>query len=198
MKTLFVFILSLSALCSISSFAGDGGLAGENEPKLSQLTGVYRGFAPTDESALMIGEIEVTISKDKIAIRMATGLEIQTGELALDGFEPMTRAEIERLYSPESPYPGRSFGFKDPSGYPQLVFLQNPSVDQNVPGKTEYGVIVKTGGMQDLLGPTILLTPAQLEIVSCEQFLGSIEFLATGNSGVIPRLRTGGRAPQGM
>jgi|GEM_PF-1722398 len=196
MKSLFVFILSLSALCSLSSFAGDGGLASDSEPKLSEHTGVYRGFGPTDDSALKIGEIEMTISNDKVSVRMATGSEIQSIELPVDDFRPMTRAEVESFYPTSTEFTARSFGFKDVSGYPQFLFLRNPSVDQALPARSEFGLVVKTGSMLDALGPTVLLAPSQLEKVSCEQYLGSIEFGITGQNGVIPRLDTEGRTPK--
>lgn len=198
MNLLAVFIIGMSISATWPALAGDGGLAGDDQPRLENLTGVYRGHAPTDESALATGEIEATITNDKIQIRMATGLRIEEGEVPLAGFVPMTREEIEGFYRPGSGFLQRSFGFRGPSGYPQLVFLRNPSVNWFFPGRSEYGLIVKTGGMQDMLGPTVLLTPKQLEKVSCERYLRSYEFWAGGSwsGGLIPRLDTDGRAPR--
>ena len=39
--------------------------------------GIYLGFSPTDESDVIMGEIEITIRGADIKIRMATGLRIR-------------------------------------------------------------------------------------------------------------------------
>lgn len=191
-----IFVFALSLFPSFA-FAGDGGLAGD-KPTLRDFSGVYRGYAPTDESALGVGEIEIAVSSETISVRMATGLTILSEQVSTADFELMSAAEVEAEFVQRSPYAKRTLGFKGPTGSPKLLFLLNPSTNIFLPGRSEFGLIVITGGMADLLGNTALLSPAQQRKLSCERYLRAFEFWTAGSwrGGLIPRLRTGGRAPQ--
>ena len=63
-------------------------------------------------------------------------------------------------------------------------FLQHPSDE-------EFGLLFRTGGMEDLFGPTVLFAPAQVERGVFEKALSALE---KDNTGVIPRLRNNGKA----
>lgn len=167
-------------------------------PLIGDFAGIYRGLSPTDESALVAGEIEVTVTEKLLKINMATGITVLAEEIPLDGFVQMTDSEVSAFYKEGTDFPRRSVGFKGPSGYPQLLFLQNPSTNRFLPARSEYGLIIKTGGMSDMLGPTVLLAPGQLEKISCESFLRSFEFWRAGSwrGGLIPRLNNNGLAPR--
>lgn len=52
-------------------------------PKVLE-TGVYKGFGPTDESVVAMGEVQIDVVTDRIAtIRYATGLEVQESHIDL-------------------------------------------------------------------------------------------------------------------
>lgn len=155
---------------------------------MNQFMGVYRGFAPTDESAVALGEIEATITEETIVVRMATGLKIEEERLSRSEFVPMTPVEVAAEYQDSDA--GRAIalntvGFRGDAGYPKLLFSQNPDGPE---------LVVRTGGMGEMLGPTVLFSPTQVArglfdgaIVAIEKEMGRP---------VIPRLEHGGKVRQ--
>ena len=51
-------------------------LNGEVQSPLAGLEGIYVGFSPTDESAVGMGEMQLTITPFSCEIKMATGLKL--------------------------------------------------------------------------------------------------------------------------
>ena len=150
--------------------------------------GTYLGFSPTDESDVGYGEIEITIKEGKIAVRHATGLGVHAEKMSMNDFEPMSAAEVAEHYE-EGPYAARTVGFKQKdSEYPQFFFLQNPQ-DQD----DEIALIVDTGGMAEMLGPTFLFNQEQVSRGVFEKTLSALEDEA-GKKGIVPRLKNGGKA----
>jgi len=159
----------------------------EQKESLKSFEGIYLGFSPTDESDVIMGEIEITIKGADIKIRMATGLMIQTEKMGVADFVQMTAQEVKEIFKDGSEYPARTVGFKarEKSGFPKLLFLKNSA-------ENEFGLIVRTGGMGEMLGPTLLYSPSQVARGDYEKTVQGIEQKA--GKGVLPRLRNGGKA----
>jgi len=160
------------------------------EGTLKELMGVYRGFSPTDESALCIGEIELVVGEDTIKIRMATGLKIEEKEIKTDDFS-LAAKEVIALMFAEGIDLSKVSVFEctaSSTGYPKLIFMND--VDAGM------SLRLDTGGMGEMLGPTILFGPKQLEKGLFEESLSRIEKAAELGVGVIPRLRNKGRAEE--
>lgn len=147
--------------------------------------GIYLGFSPTDESAVGFGEMEITISEKDVEVRMATGLKIQEEKISVADFVPMTEQEVKEVFKDGSEYPMRTVGFKTEEGFPRLLFVNDPA-------ENECGLIVRTGGMGEILGPTVLWSPFQVARGDYEKAVQSIE--QTAGKDVLPRLRNGGKA----
>src|SRR4051812_29316582 len=96
----------------------------ENTESLAAYAGTYLGFAPTDESAVVLGEIELIITSEKVAVKMATGLQIETNALNVSEFVPMTRAEVEAQFKADSTSAAKMVGFTTRTGHPKMLFLK--------------------------------------------------------------------------
>jgi hypothetical protein len=151
---------------------------------MKEFYGTYRGFSPTDESNICIGELEVTLSDEGLRARFATGLYVQD-EFNATHFSPMSPEEIEGEYKQGSPYVERTLGFRAKDGLPKLLFLQDPQ-------DNEYGLVMRVGEMREILGPTLLFSPAQVSSGAFDRFLKGIEEYA--GRGVFPRLANDGKA----
>lgn len=146
------------------------------------LEGTYKGFTPTDESAVMLGEIEVVIDDNWLLSHVATGLGIEEERVSVDLFERLsTRAIREMEINP------RRFRIIE---YPEgstFIFSRKDS-------KKNAGVSVISGGITQLFGPWPLYTPVQVERGMFDQALDAIES-DFGRVGIIPRLNNNGKAP---
>lgn len=160
-------------------------------PSLKDLMGTYIGLAPTDESALVLGEIEITIDEKTVKIRMATGLTVQEEEVAADQLEAMTHEEAISLYEDGAPenHVARTVGFKPKGGVNGVGFFF--TLD---PAEGEFGLIVR-GGLADLLGPTVLFAPSHVAAGLHEKAFAEME-KAAGMIGALPRLSNAGKAPK--
>lgn len=155
------------------------------QSSLSAHEGMYLGFSPTDESAVVMGEIEMIIARDAISIRMATGLKIQAESMKADDFVPMTEQEIAAEYNPGSDAPAQLVGFRTNHGNPKLLLMKDKSAEGP-------GLIVRTGGMGEMLGPTLLFNPVQVARGDFDKAVAELEQHA--GKGVLPRIRNSGRA----
>ncbi len=153
---------------------------------MKDFLGKYVGFAPTDESDVRMGEIEAVISDEKIAIRMATGLAIEQEELPTSIFQSMSTHQILGEFNPGTGPHEDVVGFIANEGHPILLFLPDET-----PGK--FQLVVRTSGMGEILGPTILFGTDQEE--KFEEAIKAIE-TSFGKSGVVPRLLNDGKAEQ--
>lgn len=151
---------------------------------MKEFYGTYRGFSPTDESAIGIGELEVTLSDEGLRGRFATGHYVQD-ELITTHFSPMSLEEIEAEYKQGSPYVERTLGFRAKDGLPRLLFLRDPQDD-------EYCLVMRVGQMSEILGPTLLFSPTQIASGAFDRFLRGLEEHV--GKGKFPRLENGGKA----
>ena len=152
--------------------------------ELSELYGTYRGFSPTDESPIAMGELELSLSHDLVEARMATGLKIESDSFPTQMLSPMSKAEIYSEFLDGSSVAKRTVGFSvDGIRY---LFVPNAKDD-------ELGLIIR-GGLGDFLGPTILFSPAQIERGLYDKTVEEIEKGFGGKC--IPTLALDGRLPE--
>lgn len=88
--------------------------------------GIYRGFGPTDESAMMLGEVELVIKGNVAHVRMATGHQVEEGEMDLIDKEFKMEGEDIFLYTGGmtdmiSPLILRRYGVDTLSDFEKLV-----------------------------------------------------------------------------
>lgn len=157
---------------------------------MQDFKGVYLGFAPTDESAVVSGEMEVTIDDERIISRHATGLRIQEEEILVSEFEPMTPEEVRDQYNEGeegAECSSGAAGFKNKSEYyPLFLFTKDPQ-------EGDLGLLIRMGGMiEEVFGPIILFSPTQVARGEYEKAIEAIEVDA--GRGVLPRLRNEGKA----
>ena len=148
---------------------------------MTGLEGTYLGFSPTDESAVMLGELEVKIDDRSLVSRMATGLEIRVESVPLTDFRQLLSDEIASMLQGgiEQAVRYRVYHIGD------AKFLFLPDASDEEPG------LLITGGLADLLGPTFLYNPGQVERGLFERAVATIEG-EFGRVGVIPRLNNRG------
>ena len=118
-----------------------------------ELHGTYRGFAPTDESPIAMGELEVVIDSSGIRIRHATGLMINSDEIPSKIIRPLTRDEVAPQFIAGSKAPDQVLGFKVGEEGVTLLFM--PITEES----EELGLVVRGNEMADFLGPTIAFGP---------------------------------------
>ena len=129
--------------------------------KLQDLRGLYRGFGPTDESAVGVGEVEISINETEVNFRIATGLEIQKDTFEISDFVLAENGETEELVksleearaqTPESKDEelGLKGYFKHKSGIPMMIFLETSS------GTQKIMILRVVLGMGEILGRIIL------------------------------------------
>lgn len=149
--------------------------------------GLYRGFAPTDESAVAMGEITMDIDIDTVDIRHASGRRIDEMSLRTSEFVPMTEKEIAAEFRPGSVAVTASVGFRlDNGGALKILFL--PVTD-----RSRASTVLRTGGMGEYLGPTVFFTPDQVASGAFDQ---AVDFLDSKfPRKVVPRLAFGGKPP---
>ncbi len=158
----------------------------EEKSVLDGLEGVYVGFSPTDESGIATGEFELTIEKDTIKMRMATGLEIQEDEVSIAdlGLTVMSHGEVAGLLENPSAVSPSMKGFKVGEDPWLLVWTD----EDDAPA-----VRLLMGEMAETLGPTLLFSPKQVERGLWGNAVKSIE-QEFGERGILPRLSNQGKA----
>ena len=129
-----------------------------------------------------MGELEITIGKEDVRYRMATGLCIQE-EQAPAEFMPLPREQVESHFIPGAKYAKKAIGY-DLNGMHYLFFPKAGLID--------FSLIVRGNEMADFLGPTMLYSPRQLKGGA---WLGAMALLAlTGRLNRLPRLKYDGHA----
>jgi hypothetical protein len=158
-----------------------GEILPSEEHALKDFEGTYVGFGPSDESAVGMGELSITIDGRSITSRYATGLEVQTDVASV-------QEAVEALPEEITPDYIDTFGpdgvrvFK--VGHLQYIFLTKSS-------SPEEPALLRQGSMGDILGPTVLFSPEQVEQGVHEKAFKIIE-MGLGKEGDLPRLETGG------
>lgn len=150
-------------------------LTGQRNP-LKPFYGVYRGFSPTDESPIGMGELEISISRFLVHVAHATGLTIQRETISTRHFRPMTQAELSSLYPADS-LPDKMTGFSVRGM--RYFFVE------------DAGLMISGNELADLLGPTLLFGPKQ--ILKGEYELAVKELEVMHGKNCFPTLKAKGR-----
>lgn len=150
--------------------------------------GTYHGFSPTDESAVAMGEMEMTLKDGKAFIRFATGHEIHEENFSLDGYVSISKAEFDAMSETGSAdSEGFLYGFKRPVGNsPVFIFASNEK------GGECNQLLLMLGDLHDLLGPTILFSPEAIAHGDYDEEIRKVEQMYW--PGVVPSLKNGGKA----
>lgn len=153
------------------------------ENPLAAHCGTYHGLSPTDESAIAMGEAKIVITDDSLVLTHATGCEIRTDALPTDRFVPMTPEEVLALYKEGSVVVKGVVGFKGKEhGYPILLFFNE--------SRSKQGMLMWTGGMGDILGPTMMSGPSLLSRLGFGIGTWLLDFRTKGG---FPRFRYNGK-----
>jgi hypothetical protein len=153
------------------------------EHVLKDFEGTYIGISPTDESDVGMGEFAVVIDGQGVRSRMATGLEIQEDHFGFEGVRELSEAEVVALFEDGADVPEtRAFEADN------LTFMFITDEDPAAP------ILWITGSMGDLLGPTVLFSPTQIEQGAHEAAFRQIEE-GYEMPGALPRLNNNGLAP---
>lgn len=154
-----------------------------------KLNGTYRGFSPTDESGVGLGELEVVIDDDTISYRLATGREIMRDEVSRSLLRQMTADEVAGLFKEGADITGATAYMLGDAGAIFLFLAEKP----DVPADVIRVVLLRFAGeeVDAVFGPCHLFTPDQVVAGHFDRYLVDIE-AAQGDPGVIPRLANGG------
>jgi hypothetical protein len=156
---------------------------------MEKFFGKYRGFSPSDESSVGMGEIEMTIGSESVVIRMATGLKIHEETIAISEFQVVEPEETFKNLtgkgSLDSVFVKNIAGeLRHKSEVPTLIFVRE------LEGGIDYVLIA--GTMGDLLGPTFLFSQVQIEKGSFDRVLAELE--ENYGKDQFPRLSNNGKA----
>jgi hypothetical protein len=158
-------------------------------PGIEMFFGKYLGFSPTDESSIGMGEMEMVIGQEKIAIRMATGLKIHVESMDISEFEVVSPEDVlKEFLEKDSECPVKLENIvgelKHKRGAPVLIFLRE--LEDTIDG------IMMTGTMADMLGPTYLLSQSQVDKGVFDEFVAKLEDNYGKNQ--FPRISKDGKA----
>lgn len=152
------------------------------------LNGIYRGFSPTDESGVGLGELEITFETDVVKRRFATGLEIWSDEIPRSFLRELSTEELALQFMEDAELSGVN-GYTLTEDGP--IFILLPEVPDHPEACT---IIVRRpfgDDMSDMLGPTFLFNPDQVAGGHFQVAWDQIEALQE-DVGVIPRLSNNG------
>lgn len=155
----------------------------------TELHGTYRGFAPTDESPIAAGELEINITKNTITVRHATGLKLMTEALPTIALIQLPKEEVATVYQNGSPYNDRSIGFW--SGIDTVKWLFLPDAGRTSDGEPELALLIRGNETADLLGITFGLSPRQVSDGLWQEILNKLK-----DSGLFfPMIEHNGKMP---
>lgn len=162
---------------------------------LQDFAGTYLGVAPSDESALAYGEVEITIDEMGVTARYATGIGIEeffTPSIQIEEtdpaiMEPSIRDEAEKAEALKRGIDldgTRTFKV----GSLEFIFAHLTGPEVTLP------TLMLQGTATDDMAPTTLLSPAQIEAGMHEEFIAFMVERAHGKPGDMPRLANDGYA----
>jgi hypothetical protein len=153
-----------------------------------ELNGTYRGFSPTDESGVCLGELEVVVSDETVDFRFATGLTIESESMPRALFRRLATEDIAGLYKEGTDIKG-IVGYR--VGEDGAIFLISKAHD--TPEAPQVLVLNFISEEIDVIfGYTYLYTPDQVKAGHFDRAVVTIE-TEQGDPGVLPRLENGGR-----
>jgi hypothetical protein len=123
---------------------------------ISKYFGVYRGFIPSDDSRAGVAELEITISAVGIDSRVANSSGAHVSSVEAASVRPATREEISASFRAGADDLIRATeGLKVADRFTILFFA-------NVPAH-QFSATIIGNQMVDVLGPTLLYSPKQVE-----------------------------------
>lgn len=149
---------------------------------MEDLQGTYRGFTPTDESAVGVGEMQIIINTQRLSMLIATGLKVQEDHMDLSDVHELRPSEIAAEFNDGADIDGvRGFRLGD-TGV-RLLFLRPPEPP---------GLIVRGLFGEEAFGHSMLLTPQQIEDGLFDETIREVEEAYGKN--LIPLIAHGGIA----
>jgi hypothetical protein len=182
-RTLIVLALPLlaasaSAQFELHQFRADALVEKAKAQGIAAFAGTYRGFTPSDASPVRVGEIELEVTEKDLFVRIATGDRVLKDMVSTKGTRVMSREEIAAIYSEPGSFRDRTVGFETSGGI-KLYFLRDAQKD-------EFALIVR-GMLGDVLGPTLLISPAQIARGELSDFFDHV------GGDRLPRVSNGGK-----
>lgn len=155
---------------------------------MEQYYGTYRGFMPSDESAIGLSEFKLEVSADEYTLTHATGLqnEVRTYPCTL---REMTLEEIDEDLDTSDDQVTDFKGFWLGNGRFRVVLA---TVKGNV-----AGLFLGLGLAEEFYGPSALFAPCENLDELIEEAVRDIETLV-GKPGAIPRIANDGLAPNSL
>lgn len=153
------------------------------------LNGTYRGFSPTDESGVVLGELEVTITDDTVSFRFATGLKVESDEAPRSELTEMSDDEIAMFLNPVADLTAITV-YKLGEDGPVFLFLQK-CLDDAPEAPAVMVLRFVSDEVDEIFGPSCLFTPTQVAAGHFDRAVAEIE-AEQNDPGVIPRLVNNG------
>lgn len=177
-------------------------LASDLKGQLRPFFDTYRGFAPTDESAVGRGEMELVLNENGLKIRVATGLKIEEMQMPWDEFEGSLS---EAVFGPENVLTADTSYFENAASFSlgnhgyifsllktgqklssHYLKLLEPFGISTLPALTFIN-----GEISAIFGPTFLYSSAQ---VAAGDFAAHMKNLDPESRNLIPSLSNQGKA----
>jgi hypothetical protein len=151
--------------------------------------GTYRGFSPTDESGIGLGELELVINDDTLSYHFATGLKVHSEEAPRLELRQLEPHEVAERFNPEANIAGITGYVLNEDGAILLLLAETPEAPE-----TPRALLLRfvSDEIDAIFGPTVLFTPEQVEAGYFDQTIAEIE-AQQGDIGVIPRLANNGK-----
>lgn len=151
--------------------------------------GRYVGIVRTDQSAVGMGQMAVTIGDQSILLSEATGLDVLRYQFLIRDFRVMPPGEIAKLL-PDPETSGRYSGSRYLNNRTILIFLKDTTGD--IPALT---ILDSQRNSPILLAS--LYSPDQVKRGFHEEAINNLE-RKSNNIGATPRISSRGRAPRIM
>lgn len=163
----------------------------ENKSRIEKFYGVYRGFSPTDESDVGMGELEIIIDKDFVKWRMATGHCIHEEEFPSSELNYISKESLIAMSTkPDSKEVKQYAETVTAFGHGNMKYIFQPAP----PEYAEYSLLV-SGSMGDILGPTALAGgPSGVREEIYEKIIKELVDAIGGEKEEFPTLANNGRA----
>jgi len=144
------------------------------KPTVDLFAGTYLGYSPSYDSPVLLGELEIIISKGSVTGRFANGIGIISLNFSNDD------GGMRYVGKDKKPVYGQSvYEFRNINGV-KCTFTPNEN-------KEGYSLRVK-GRMSDALGQTLLFGPREIERGEYAKFIQDTE-----KKGPYPQLKYGGK-----
>lgn len=153
-----------------------------------EINGTYKGFSPTDESGVGMGEVEITITDDELRVRFATGLVVEDDTAPRSLLREMTKDEVAARFTSRKAAKGVTGFVVDEDGMIILFLARDKKHPEGV-----YVIVQRfcSDEIDGIFGPTFLFSPEQVEAGYFDAAIAEVEALQ-GDPGVIPRIANDG------